>query len=163
MTSYFDTLFTPLQHIRGQFVFGYVTYFLSDIWTENLDTPTCWVNRCKDYWGICSNQKPILFNLSSINTLLFTWGFLFCTEPVSLIFLQYCSLYRRVIRHKENRETFGDTFSMKIFSWKYCITDKNALFFAVTHKWTHTLNSLTVNTILKSEGNGISSEVSGTI
>ena len=43
------------------------------------------------------------------------------------------------------------------------ITDKNALFCAVTHKWTHTLNSLTVNTILKSEGSGISSEVSGTV
>ena len=43
------------------------------------------------------------------------------------------------------------------------ITNKNALFFAVTHKWTHTLDSLTVNAILKSEGSRISSEISGTI
>lgn len=35
-------------------------------WTEILDTPTCWNNRCKDLRGFCSNGKPISFKVSSI-------------------------------------------------------------------------------------------------
>ena len=104
----------------------------------DLDTPTCWAIRCKVYWGICSKWKPLSSNLSSVNTGLFIWGFLFCTEPVSLfIFTSRPYIYRCLIRQKENREiddeTFGDTFSTKIFSWKYC--GKSALLCAVTHEW----------------------------
>ena len=135
-------------------------YFLSDIGTKDLDTPICWANRRKDYWGICSNRKPISSNLSSVNALLFTWGILFCTEPVSLII--FTSLYIVVLSGTRRIGKLTTKLSPRR-SFHENITDKNALFFAVTHKWTHTLDSLAVNTILKSEGSGISSEGSGTI